>query len=170
MAYKRGPVFYVDRIPPGYPRRIGPLSTRTRRRALADQMEATVLELASSGRHDLLDSLRAGKFSLPDLHSSKARGALAPLLKEAQDPMLRTVIAEFRSGINDPRYLPAIDRLLDLAPENARQSWLGDPDNIRKLVRVYRNLGLTAATERREMAGISKLVRECLGESRRREI
>ncbi len=170
MAFKRGPVFYVDLRPHGYGKRIGPLSARTKRRSLAEQIEATIREFSSTGRHDLLDALRAGKFSITELHAAKVKGTLSELIQEAQDPPLSAVIADFRSGINDERYLPALDRLLDLAPENARVSWLDDPDNLRKLIRVYRKLGLAAATERREMAGVSKLVRECLGESRRREI
>ena len=170
MAYPRRGNFYLDLTPAGYGKRVGPLAARTKRRALANQMEATVRELAATGRHDLLDALKAGKFSVTELHAAKVKGTLGQLLREAQDPPLRAVTAVFRSGLEDERYLPALDRLEEVAPEHARVSWLDDVDNLRKLVRLYRRLGLAAATERREMAGISRLVRECLGEARRREI
>ena len=170
MAYRRGNAFYADLKPHGYGRRIGPLSTRTRRRSVAEQQEATVRELAATGRHDLLDALRAGRFSVTELHTAKVNGTLERLSREAQDPPLRESIGEFRSNLDDERYRPALARLEEVAPESARISWLDEPNNLRKLLRLYRRLGLAAATERREMAGISRLVRECLGESRRREI
>ena len=61
MAFRRGNTFYVDLKLPGYGRRIGPLSTRTRRRSVAEQQEATLRELAATGRHDLLDAVRGGE-------------------------------------------------------------------------------------------------------------
>lgn len=45
-----------------------------------------------------------------------------------------------------------------------------EPSNLRKLLRRYREEGLSAATERREMPGISIMIREHFGEARRREI
>ena len=170
MAFRRGNTFYVDLKPPGYGRRIGPLSTRTRRRSVAEQQEATLRELAATGRHDLLDAVRAGRFTVTELHAAKVKGTLERLSREARDPPLREAIARFRSNLDDERYLPALARLEEVAPDSTRISWLDEPDNLRKLLRLYRTRGLAAATERREMAGISRLVRECLGDSRRREI
>ena len=170
MAFKRGNTFYVDITPHGYGRRIGPLSTRTKRRSLAESIEATIREFGTSGRHDLLDGVREGKFSVTELHASKVKGTLKQLLTEAHDPPLHPVISAARSNLSDLRYGPAFDRLESVAPDSARLSWLDDPKNIMRVVRTYRRDGLSPATERREMAGLSKLVRKCLGESRRREI
>ena len=170
MPFRRGRIYYVDLKPHGYGRRIGPLSTRTTRKSLAAQQEATLRELAAIGRHDLLDALREGRFSVTELHTAKVRGTLEHLAREAEDPLLRDAVAEFRSSLEDKRYLPALARLEEFAPGHARVSWLSDPDNLRKFLRLYGRLGLSAATERREMSGISRLVRECFGESRRGEI
>ena len=170
MPFRRGRIYYVDLKPHGYGRRIGPLLTRTTRKSLAAQQEATLRELAAIGRHDLLDALREGRFSVTELHTAKVRGTLEHLAREAQDPLLRDAVAEFRSSLEDKRYLPALARLEEFAPGHARVSWLSDPDNLRKFLRLYGRLGLSAATERREMSGISRLVRERFGESRRGEI
>jgi integrase len=171
VAFKRGNVFQIDRKPPGYRHRIGPLSTFTTSRRVAEQMEATIVELAALGMHDPLDAVREGRITIPELHTHKVRGTLGELMRDrVDDPPLRKAVSDFRSGLDDLRYLPVLQRLLETAPENARTSWLADPENIRRLIRRYRNAGLSGATERREMAGISRLVRECLGESRRREI
>ena len=47
MPFRRGRIYYVDLKPHGYGRRIGPLSTRTTRKSLAAQQEATLRELAA---------------------------------------------------------------------------------------------------------------------------
>ena len=170
MPYRRKRTYYVRLRPAGYPHRIGPLSTRTRTKSLAQQMEATVRELAAMGRHDVLDALKAGDFDLPELHAAKVNGRLAALQDGADDPPLLDAVRRFLSSHDDMRYAHAMRRLLDVAPENARVSWLAEPVNLRKLLRHYREKGLSASTERREIPGISVLVREHFGEARRREV
>ena len=67
-------------------------------------------------------------------------------------------------------YAHAMKRLLQVAPEGATVSWLNCTPHLRRLVRFYRQEGLSAATERRELPAVSVLIREHFGEARRREL
>lgn len=170
MPYKRRNTYYVNVSPAGYPHRVGPYSTRSRKKSVAQQMEATVRELAATGRHELLDALRDGEFTLPELHTAKVRGDLGELLETVEDPTLKKAVRDFLSAHDDSRYRIALDRVLDVAPEGARLSWLDAPDHVRQVVLRYRKEGLAPATEQREMAGVSLLLKERFGEARRTEI
>ena len=55
-----------------------------------------------------------------------------------------------------------MNKLLSVAPDNARASWLLQPDNLRSLVR-YLQTHFAPNTERRNMAVISVLVRDTFG-------
>ncbi len=169
MPYKRKDVYYVDLRPPGYLRRIGPLSTRQTRKDTAKQMEATLRELALTGRHGPLDALLAGQFTLTDLHAAKCAGALAELTENRTDRSLERVLLNFVAD-HGRRYRPIVRRILKQAPPGARLSWLTDPENVREIVRQYRCEGLAPSTERREVCAISLLLREQLGEAKRSEV
>ena len=171
MAYRRhGGAYYVDARPSGYGPRIGPLSTRSRSKAIAQAMEATIRELASTGRHEALDALREGRISLPDLHTAKVTGRLHELSREATDPPLANAIRDFRGAHPDARYKTAMDRVLEVAPPGARVSWLADPSHVALIVRRYRELGLSGGTERREMSAVRLLLREQVGKAVAAEI
>jgi integrase len=171
MAYRRrGGVYYVDILPSGYGYRVGPLSTRSRNKSVALQMEATVRELASTGRHPELDALREGRIRLPDLHTAKVTGRLQEFTRDVMYVSLSEAVRQFLGAHDDARYKTAMERLLAIAPSGARISWLGDPANIGSIVRRYREIGLAGGTERREMAGVRLLVRECLGKALATEI
>ena len=171
MAYRRGGgPYYVDLRPPGYGYRVGPFSTRSGNKAIALAMDATIRELASTGRHEALDALREGRINLPDLHAAKVNGKLHALTREVADAPLIEAVRDFLCAHYDARYKTAMERVLQIAPAGARVSWLGDPFNVSRLVRRYRELGLSGSTERREMAGVRLLLRERLGKAAAAEV
>ncbi len=171
MAYRRhGGAYYVDARPSGYGHRVGPLSTRSRSKAIAQAMEAAIRELASTGRHEALDALREGRISLPDLHTAKVTGRLHEFSREVTDPSLADAIRDFWGAHPDARYKTAMDRVLEVAPTGARVSWLADPGHVALLVRRYRELGLSGGTERREMSAVRLLLREQVGKAAAAEI
>lgn len=166
MAYRRhGGAYYVDARPAGYGHRVGPVSTRSGSKAIALQMEATIRELASTGRHEALDALREGRISLPDLHTAKVTGRLYEFSREVTDPLLTDAVRDFLRTDPDPRYKPALDRLLDVVPAGARVSALRDARHVERLLLLYRTLGLSGGTERREMSGVRLLLRQCFGKA-----
>ena len=170
MPYRRKRTYYVDICPAGYPGRIGPLSTRSTNKNVARQMEATVRELAALGRHKVLEALRERRITLPELHTAKVTGRLEDVARRAIDRPLDEAIRDFLEAHPDPRYQTAMDRLQAVAPRQARVSWLALPENMQTVVRHYRQEGLSPATERREMAGVSFLLKELFGSARRRDI
>ena len=87
-----------------------------------------------------------------------------------EDPPLAQAVREFTSVHDDERYALAMRRLIEVAPSNARVSWITRPANLRKLIARYKELGLSSSTERREMPAVSSLIREQLGEARQREV
>ena len=133
-------------------------------------MEATVRELALSARHDLLDALRSGRFSLPELHATKVNRHLASLLVKTDDPPLKVAAHQFVREHSDPRYEHGLDKLLEVAPPNARASWITEPENFRVLLRLYRERDLSANTERREVTGVLLFVRERFGDDARKAL
>ena len=169
MPYKRKGVYYVDLRPPGYPRRIGPLSTRQTRKDVARDMESTVRTFARDGRHQFLDGLLAGEFTLIDLHAAKVAGTLDVLTEDKIDRPLEGVLKDFLVG-HDRRYAPIVRRILKQAGPGARLSWLADPENVQAIVRQYAAEGLSAHTERREVSAIKLILSERLGKATRTKV
>jgi integrase len=172
MPYRRGGggSYTIDLRPRGYPHRVGPYSTGATNKAIAVAMEATIRELALTGRHEALDALRERRVSLPELHAARVKGKLREVTREVTDVLLTGAVRHFLGAHYDARYKTAMERLLNVAPAGARTSWLGDPANVARVVRRYRELGLSSGTERREMAGVRLLMRECLGKSKAVEV
>ena len=166
MPFKRGTTYYVDLRPPGYPHRIA-CSTRASSKTVARSMEATVRELAVSGRHDLLDALRGGKFTLPDLHAARVNGKLPNLANE--DPALTGAVEAFTRVSDDRRYSGSLKWVRKAAPRGARLSWL-TTDCVRTLLRERLDNGIALATVHRDRAAISCLLRHHYGDAKRREI
>ncbi len=169
MPYKRKGIYYVDLRPPGYPRRIGPLSTRQTRKDVARDMESTVRTFARDGRHKFLDGLLAGEFTLTDLHAAKVAGRLDELTDDKIDRPLEGVLKDFLVG-HDRRYAPIVRRILKQAGPGARLSWLADSENVQAIVRQYEAEGLTADTERREVSAIKLILSEQLGKATRTQV
>jgi len=171
MPYRRnGGPYSVDLRPRGYPRRVGPYSTGSTNKADALQAEATIRELALTGQHEALDTLREGRISLPALHAAKVSGRLHALLNGVTDPPLTDAVRDFLRAHDDPRHKRAMAQLLSIAPPGAKVSWLHDPTNIVEVVRHYRETGLSGGTERREMSGVRLLIREHFGKAIATEI
>lgn len=167
--FKRGEFYYIDLRPEGYPHRLA-LSTRQGAKRTAQQFESTIRTLAQHGRFDALDGLREKRYTVADLHAAHAAGTLDALVREATDPPLRKATARFLAGVTDRRYRRAVTVLLETAPRGARASWLLDPANLMRVVRVYRERKLSPGTERRELWGVGALIRETFGERERRRV
>lgn len=163
--YKRpdSPYWHLDFTPTGYDHRIRRSTGLTSKRQ-ARQVEATLERLAVDGRHGVLDRIRSGDLHPTDVHGAYRAGELDEFLDEADDPPLETVARDFVEGHPDERLRYAIDRLLEVAPDDAPLSWVADADNLRELLRYYRSEGFAASTEHREMSGIRQLVRRHFGE------
>ena len=168
MPYKRGGIWYADVRVPGYGR-VGPLSTRSRQKRIAKQMEAMLGELPVT-QPALLEALEAGRFTLSELYSAKLNGGLEELAAQRKNPPLTKAIAEFLAERPDAPYRTAMNRLLKHAPDKARLSWVADADNLQAVVREYRVQGLKPATENREMIGVLLLIAKHYGKAKRAEI
>lgn len=166
MPYKRRDSWYTDVRPPGYSKRIAKSCGRGTSKRVAQMMEGTLRELALSGRHDLLDALRAGAFTLADLHAAKVGGRLDDLVRDQRDPPLREALRPHES---DPRLRWAVRKILTVAPSGARVSWLAEPANLRQLQAYYAR-HTTADSEHREWQVVNAVLREHFGEAKRVEL
>lgn len=169
--YKRpdSPYWHIDFKPAGYDHRIRRSTGLTSKRQ-ARQVEATLERLAVDGNHDVLDRVREGELHPTDVHGAARAGELGELTDDADDPPLEVVARDFVDAHPDERLSYAIDRLLTVAPDDARLSWVRDPDNLRELLRYYRSEGYAASTEHREMSGIRQLVQQAYDEQTRVEV
>lgn len=163
MPFKRGKIFRVDLRPAGYGRRIA-LSCGTSKKTRAQRMEDTIRDLAEDGKHDLLDALCRGEFTLKRLYAAKRANRLDELLRPK--PLLKDAVASALAG-GPSRHRYAAEKLLIVAPQNATVEWLNSADNLAKVLDWYRRYGLAADTERREWPFIRKLVRKHFGEDGR---
>lgn len=174
MPYKRGgsPYYQVDLELDGYPYRIGARTTKTSSKRVARRMEETLRDLAGNPDlgHEALDALREGRLSLPRIHSAHRSNRLYSLLEGDGDPPLEQIVDTFLTDTDDRRYEYAMDRLLEVAPDGARASWLLDHRHVQEVARCYREQGYAAGTEAREMAGISQLLRQHYGSAKRDQV
>ena len=168
MPFKRKGAWYVDKRPVGYGHRIARSCGRGANRAHADAMEATLAELALHGIHEPLDALRAGHVTLAELHTAKVNGKLDDLLRSQNDPPLEDVLREFEAIHTGVTHRFALQKLREVIPANARQSWLADPKNLRKLVQRY--AAHKGSTLQRQWQTVNALLRMCFGEAKRVEI
>lgn len=171
MPYKRSgsPNYYVEIRPDGYPHKIGPRSTGHTSKRKARQVEATLRELAASGRHDALDAVRRGELSPSEVHGAKAAGRLDSLLN-GRERRLKDVTETFIEDHHDRRVEDGLRRMLDVAPDGAPVSWIRDPENVRKVIRQYEDQGLAPSTEHREISGVRQLIRRVFGETARQDV
>ncbi|MEE8520404.1 MAG: site-specific integrase [Gemmatimonadota bacterium] len=169
MPFKRGRIWRIDIKPVGYPHRIA-VSCRWRDKKTAEAMETTVRQLALRGRHDVLDALRAGEVTLPDLHEHVMAGTLKQVTEHKDDPPLEVVIRNFHRDHPTERHIYATKKILQAAPKGARLSWLKDIENLRELLRLYRDRGLANNTILRELQAVSMILRDHYGEGGRRDI
>lgn len=168
MPYKRGNYYYVDIRPQAYPNRIGPLSTRQTNKRRAEQIEAALRELADTGRHEILDAVVEGQITPVEVFAAYRKDSLDSLLHASEEPLSEAVerfLDQHPKGRDN--YDAAMRRLLNVAPSDATVEWLTDPDNLQRMIRVYREEDLAAATERRQMNGVSMLIRHVFDDATR---
>lgn len=166
--YKRGDYYYIDlQLSDG--RRLV-RSTRETSKRRAQAIEATVREMDGQGETRIMDALVEGEISPRQLHAAKLGDRVDELLADADNPPLEQAI---RTYLNHETYYGAkwsMDSLRDVAPDNARLSWCRDVDNLRELVRYYREEDYAAGTERRQMAYISKFLTHHFNQAIRDEL
>ena len=151
--------------------RVGPWSTGTNNRRLAEAMEAMLQELALLGQHDLISLVTTGQVRLPELYNGKIEGRLDQLLKQAKDPVLRDVISGFDPHVQDKRIRQGLAQLSNLAPARARLSWLLDPKHISDMLARAVAAGRKPNSVKRSLyRAISDLLTHELGKSRRMAI
>lgn len=121
--------------------RIGPYSTGTEDRKLADRMHNWLQELELH-RPQLIEHLLAGTFTFRELWVARELGKLDELERFAEDPPLKDAVATVRGTVTDPRTLRGLDQVLEYAPRGARLSYLTEPRNIHQLHQRAREAGL----------------------------
>jgi integrase len=84
-------------------------------------------------------------------------GGLRDLVVIRDDPPLAEAVRAFIAAHADER-------------ANARASWVVEPNNFSKLVRLYRERGLSADTERRELTGVLAFVGARFGDEARKAL
>jgi len=88
---ENSPYWRVKRTLPGYGP-TGKLSTRTKSKARAEEMERLIERLAERGWHDLIDAVRAGDIDLPALLKASHENRLHELRERIDDPKLSTPV------------------------------------------------------------------------------
>lgn len=174
MPYKRegSPYYQIDLDLDGYPYRIGARTTKARLKRAARKMEDTLRDLGDDPDlgHEALDAIREGRLSVPQVHAAYRNHKLHRLLRGEGDPPLEEIVETFKTDHTDRRYADAMDRLLEVAPEGAPASWLLDHQHVQEIARYYRENEYAAATEQREMAGVSMLIRHHFGDGTREDV
>lgn len=163
------PYYQIQISPRGYPHEIRRSTGLTSKRK-ARAVESTLEDLAVQGHHEILDAVRDGDLHPTDVHGAYRAGRLDQLLRDEEDPPLEVVVKRFMDATYDDRLERGMRRLLRVAPEDARRSWLRDPSHIQEVANLYEREGLAAGTEHREMSGVSQLLRREFGDATRQEI
>ena len=117
------------------------LSTGVQDARTADAIEKMLHRLAVNGYSDLVQQVAEGLLKptslydaeLRDLRTGGAAGALRGLRIRKEDPFLRDVVGSVRTRVKDERVKSGLDQLLALTPNDARLSWLTDPENLTDL-------------------------------------
>jgi integrase len=172
MPYRRGerPYYYVEIKPRGYPRKIGPLSTGLTTKREARKVESTLRDLAATGRHEALDRIVEGDLSVTDVHAAEAAGRLEELLRDADDPPLGEAAERFMELSCSGRDEYGIRRMLKVAPDGARLSWIADPENLGDVLLHYLRAGYAPRTIHREFSPIRKFVRRSFDRATQRDL
>lgn len=119
--------------------RLPRMSTGTRDKKIAEQMEAMLSQLANSGYADLIVQVRDGHVRLPEVWRAHMKApkdrqaALDALQSRKDDPLLSKVVEDRKPAVRDARVLDGYAQLLEHAPAAARISWLTVPNNISDL-------------------------------------
>lgn len=167
-AWKRkgSKVYQLQFTPDGYPHEIRRTSGGATSKRVAEAIEGTLNRLGRSGAkgHAILDRIRAGELTPLRVHGMIEAGRTYELFTSFSDPPLKDRAEAYLASVQDPRARYAIQRLLAFAPEDARVSWLADPEHLEAFAAHYRAEGYAATTEIREMSNVRQLIRRELGE------
>ena len=168
---KKGRSGYYVR--PTLPRvgRVGPWSTGTGNKKLAQAMETMLREFALLGQQELISLVASGQVRLPELYSAKLEGRLEQLQRQAKDPLLKDVISRVLPHLGDERVRQGLKQLCDMAPARARLSWLFDPKHVSDLLaRAVAQDRKPNSVKRSLYRAVSDLLTHELGKSRRMAI
>ena len=130
MVYKKQgrERYYTAPSLPGFGR-IGPYSTGTANKRLADQMEAMLHTLALE-MPAAIRGLVGGRYKLRELWVARQERKLDVLVSHGEDPLLADVVERFRPHVTDRRIAQGLTALVRLAPKKARRSWLFTPKHL----------------------------------------
>lgn len=130
MTFKKKgrPTWYVWPTLPGFGR-VGPWSTGSRTKALADAVEAWLLQTAISDP-EAVRGIVEGHYGLVEAYVAWKERRLDELKQRRTDPLLAEVVEQYRPQVRDGRKLAGLDELLELAPKAARFSWLAHSRHI----------------------------------------
>lgn len=161
--YQRGdsPYYYVDLTLSDGRRLVRSTKETSKRRAQA--IESTIREMDTTGRHDVLDALVDGEISPKQLHSAKLAGRVDDLMDDAYDPPLGEAVQSYLNYEPHRHARHGLEKMLEVAPSDARLSWARDAENLREVVAWYRTNDYAAGTERRQMQYLSKFLRHHFG-------
>lgn len=153
--------------------RLPRMSTGTRDKRQAEQMEGMLDQLARTGYRDLVIQLRDGQVKLKEVwaaHMSpagKREQALADLAARKDDPLLSDYVPERVKLVKDARTKTGYDQMLLLIPEGSRCSWLHDPTHVTDLYEQALSAGHKPNTVRRSLhRAVSDLLTKRLGRSK----
>jgi integrase len=134
---KQSPIYRIEPTIGGV--KLPRMSTFTRDKKVAEQMENALHTLANSGYSDLIEQLRDGAVTLREIwhaHMKPAKArvdALDALRTRKDDPLLSEVVPARKAKASDARVKSGYDQLLEYAPDNARVSWLLVSTNVTEL-------------------------------------
>ena len=109
--------------------RIGPYSTGTASKRLADQMEAMLHTLALE-MPAAIRGLVQKRYTLRQLWVARQERTLEALVAHGEDPPLKEVAERFQGHVTDVRIAQGLTALVRLAPPKARRSWLLNPKHL----------------------------------------
>lgn len=121
--YRRpgSPFFQIAPTVPGFGR-VGPWSTGTKDRRVADAMEAVVSGLPLRGYAEVVRLLVSRKVKVSTVYVAHLENRLDAVKNEATDPKLSEVVAGMT--VADARVKAGLEELLRLAPAGSRLSYL----------------------------------------------
>ena len=134
-------------------RRLRRMSTGTRSKAVAEDIERALQKLPSLGYMDLVLQLDAREVTLRELmrayDATDRRAALDALRARKDDPLVVDLAADYGKRAKDARIRQGYEQLGNLAPATARLSWLRESANVTDLYERAEASGQRPNTVRR---------------------
>lgn len=133
---KTSDVFRIEPTVPGVGK-LPRMSAGTRDLKIARQMEDALVTIATRDQMpDLIEQLRSGTVKLKEVWSAHLKPkkerleALESLRTRQHDTLLSEVVPQRKTRTKDERVKSGYDQLLELAPKDARVSWLTVSTNL----------------------------------------